>query len=76
MERSGAIFLENTEGVVIEGLDVNHVDGHGVTISGYNRRTVVKGNEISWVGGEGAKGANEAARRQLRLCGDWDPTRR
>ena len=51
LERRGAILLENTEQTTIQNVRINMVDGHGGTISGYNRNTTFKENHFSWVGG-------------------------
>eukprot|EP00935_MAST-01C_sp_MAST-1C-sp1_P002470 g2470.t1 len=50
LQRSGAIFLEGTEGVTIEGCKVIRCDGNGAFLSGYNRNASIVGSEFSFIG--------------------------
>ena len=50
LRRDGAVFLQGTEDVVVDGCVLERVDGNAVMISGYNRRAAVTRNEFAWVG--------------------------
>jgi hypothetical protein len=50
LARTGAVFLEGTEGVVVSNNLFTRVDGNAVFISGYNRGATVYGNEFVWIG--------------------------
>jgi hypothetical protein len=49
--REGAIYLENTEDVIVSDNELSQLGGNAVTVSGYNRRATVRGNHIHDVGG-------------------------
>merc|ERR1712079_743961 len=51
LERVGAIFIEGTEDVTIDGCVFDRLDGNGVMISGYNRRTTISNSDFSFIGG-------------------------
>eukprot|EP00759_Apiculatamorpha_spiralis_P016491 PhF_6_TR2266/c0_g1_i2/m.3917 len=50
LQRSGAIFLENTEDITIKECILEGLDGNAIMISGYNRRTLITKNNIMWTG--------------------------
>ncbi len=67
LERSGALRLEGTEGVVLEGNLFTKLDGNAVSINGYNRDVAVLRNEFlqlgqnavaSWGRADGNSGLN------------------
>ena len=49
--REAAIYLENTEDVIVSENELSQLGGNAVFISGYNRRITIKGNYIYDVGG-------------------------
>ena len=51
LERMGALFLEGTEGVAVEGCSFERLDGNGVMLSGYNRGAAVRDSSFAWLGG-------------------------
>jgi hypothetical protein len=51
MQRTAAVFLEGTDGVVIEGCQFKYLGGIGLMLSGYNRRHVVNASQFSYLGG-------------------------
>lgn len=51
--RGGAVFLKNTEGVRIEDCEFSDLGGNAIFISGYNRKTTVRGNHIVNTGASG-----------------------
>lgn len=50
LARSGAVFLQGTEGVVLNNNTYERLDGNGVFISGYNRDAEVSDSEFIWIG--------------------------
>ena len=50
LQRSGAILLEGTERVEIQGNLITRVDGNGIFLSNYNRNATIDSNEMSWIG--------------------------
>ena len=50
LHRGGAIFLERTEDVAVQGCTLRRLDGNGIFLSGYNRRALLEDNELSWLG--------------------------
>ena len=50
LQRSGAIFLEGTEGVIIRDNELTNLDGIGISINGYHRSLTVDHNDFSWIG--------------------------
>ena len=50
VQRSGAVLLEGTEGVVFASNEVTRCDGNGLFLSNYNRNTTIRENEFSWIG--------------------------
>ena len=51
LERMGAVFLQGTEGAVIEGCTFERLDGNAVMISGFNRNATVRHSDFSFIGG-------------------------
>lgn len=51
MAREAAIYLENTEDVIVSDNVLSQLGGNAVFVSGYNRRTLIKGNHIHDIGG-------------------------
>eukprot|EP01084_Bolivina_argentea_P030674 56800_1 len=51
LQRTGAIYLDNTEDVMITTNLLTRLDGNGVSINRYNRNVTVYKNEFSWIGG-------------------------
>lgn len=50
LARSGAVYLEGTEGVTVQGCTFTRVDGNAVSINAYNRNASIVGNEFVWLG--------------------------
>jgi hypothetical protein len=50
LQRSGALFLEGTDGVSISNVTMERNDGNAIMVSGHNLRTRIVGNEIRWTG--------------------------
>ena len=50
LQRSGAILIENSEDVVVDGNFFTRIDGNGISLNNYNRRAVFSNNDFSWVG--------------------------
>jgi len=50
LERQGVVLLEYTEDSLIIGNNFTRIDGNAVFLSGYNRRTVIRGNAFEWLG--------------------------
>jgi hypothetical protein len=48
VQRSGAVLLEGTEGVVFASNELTRCDGNGLFLSNYNRNTTIRANEFSW----------------------------
>jgi len=51
LDRFGAIFLQGTEGVMIDKCTFERLDGNAVMISGYNRHATVQNSDFSFIGG-------------------------
>jgi hypothetical protein len=45
------LFFEGTEGLTIEGCEMERLDGNGVMLSGYHRNATLRNNHIAWTGG-------------------------
>ena len=67
LQRSGAILLEGTERVEIQGNLITRVDGNGIFMSNYNRNATIDSNEMSWIG-DGAIAAWRPPRRIQFFC--------
>jgi hypothetical protein len=50
LHRGAALFIERTEGVTVESCIFQRLDGNGLQLSGYNRRSSVMRNEFAWIG--------------------------
>ncbi|XP_019849680.1 PREDICTED: uncharacterized protein LOC109580680 [Amphimedon queenslandica] len=50
LERTGALFFEGTENLLIESCIFEVLDGNGIMISGYNRFGNITTNEFRWLG--------------------------
>ena len=51
LDRFGAVFLQGTEGVEINGCVFDRLDGNAVMVSGYNRNATIQGSDFSYIGG-------------------------
>ena len=51
MAREAAIYLENSEDVIVSDNDLSQLGGNAILVSGYNRRIIIRGNHIHDVGG-------------------------
>lgn len=51
LDRTGAVFLQGTEGAIFDGCTFDRLDTNAVMISGYNRNTTVTNSEFSYIGG-------------------------
>eukprot|EP01048_Picozoa_sp_COSAG05_P025751 COSAG05_NODE_6702_length_918_cov_1.476190_1_plen_171_part_01 len=51
LDRYGAIFLQGTEGTIIDSCTIERIDGNGVMVSGYNRNATIQHSEFAYVGG-------------------------
>ena len=50
LQRSGALFMEGTEGTLVDACTFSRLDGNAITVSGYNRHVTISRNEIVWTG--------------------------
>ena len=53
LDRFAAVFLQGTEGVVIDNCTFTRLDGNAVMVSGYNRNATVQNSDFSYIGGNG-----------------------
>lgn len=51
LDRYGAIFLQGTEGTLVDGCTFERLDGNGVMISGYNRDVAIQNSDFAFIGG-------------------------
>lgn len=51
LHRSGAIRVEGSERVLVDGISMTRVDGNAISINNYNRNLSVTNSELSWIGG-------------------------
>merc|ERR1711988_1532419 len=51
LDRMAAVFLQGTEGAVIDSCTFERLDGNAVMISGYNRNATVQNSDFAFVGG-------------------------
>eukprot|EP00750_Incisomonas_marina_P033658 INCI9923.3.p1 GENE.INCI9923.3~~INCI9923.3.p1 ORF type:complete len:923 (-),score=130.23 INCI9923.3:2785-5553(-) len=51
LERFGALFFQNTEGLTIDACKVWRASGNGVMLSAYNQNATVSNSEFAWMGG-------------------------
>jgi len=49
-QRTGSIFIEGTENVLIQDSWFDRIDGNAILVSAYNRNTTILRNEFSWIG--------------------------
>ena len=49
--REAAIYLENTEDVIISDNELSQLGGNAILVSGYNRRITIRGNHLHDIGG-------------------------
>ena len=50
LERTGALFFEGTENLLVESCIFKVLDGNGIMVSGYNRFGNITTNEFKWLG--------------------------
>eukprot|EP01051_Picozoa_sp_SAG22_P018142 SAG22_NODE_2971_length_2059_cov_1.261735_1_plen_285_part_00 len=50
LQRSGAIFVDGTDGVVLDSLTMERNDGNAIMVSGHNLKTKIVGCDIRWTG--------------------------
>jgi hypothetical protein len=50
LQRAGAVFIEQTEGVTIANCTMERNDGNAIMVSGHNTGTVITANHILWTG--------------------------
>ena len=51
LDRYGAVFLQGTEGAVIDQCTFERLDGNAVFVSGYNRNATIQNSDFSYIGG-------------------------
>jgi hypothetical protein len=51
LDRTGAVFLQGTEGAVFHGCAFERLDGNAVMVSGYNRNATVEDSDFAFLGG-------------------------
>jgi len=51
LERRAAVFLQGTQGVIIDGCIFERLDGNGVMVSGYNRNATIQNSDFAFIGG-------------------------
>ncbi len=51
LDRFAAVFLQGTEGAVVDSCIFDRLDGNAVMISGYNRNATVQQSDFSYIGG-------------------------
>mmetsp|Transcript_5666 Transcript_5666/g.13013 ORF Transcript_5666/g.13013 Transcript_5666/m.13013 type:complete len:787 (+) Transcript_5666:23-2383(+) len=51
LDRFSAVFLQGTEGTLIEGCTFDRLEGNAVMVSGYNRDATVQSSDFSFLGG-------------------------
>jgi hypothetical protein len=51
LDRYAAVFLEGTEGAVVDGCTFDRLDGNAVMVSGYNRNATIQHSDFSYIGG-------------------------
>eukprot|EP00005_Dracoamoeba_jomungandri_P000463 CAMPEP_0174252392 /NCGR_PEP_ID=MMETSP0439-20130205/1880_1 /TAXON_ID=0 /ORGANISM="Stereomyxa ramosa, Strain Chinc5" /LENGTH=754 /DNA_ID=CAMNT_0015332915 /DNA_START=107 /DNA_END=2368 /DNA_ORIENTATION=+ len=73
LQRTGAVYLEGTENVVIDSCTFLRVDGNAVMISGYNRHATVSRSEFAWIGDTAIASWGNAVGSPVEGMG-WDGT--
>jgi hypothetical protein len=53
LDRFGAVFLEGTEGAMINNCTFERLDGNAVMVSGYNRNATIQNSDFAFIGGNG-----------------------
>jgi hypothetical protein len=51
LDRYAAVFLEGTEGAMVDGCTFERLDGNAVMVSGYNRNATIQMSDFSFIGG-------------------------
>lgn len=51
LDRYAAVFLQGTEGSMIDGCTFERLDGNAVMVSGYNRHATVANSDFAYLGG-------------------------
>lgn len=51
LDRYAAVFLQGTEGALVDGCAFDRLDGNGVMVSGYNRDATIHNCDFSYIGG-------------------------
>jgi hypothetical protein len=51
LDRYGAVFLEGTEGAIVDQCTFDRLDGNAVMVSGYNRNATIQMSDFSFIGG-------------------------
>jgi hypothetical protein len=51
LDRTAAVFLQGTEGVVFDKCVFDRIDSNALMVSGYNRNATVSNSEFSYIGG-------------------------
>jgi hypothetical protein len=51
LDRYAAVFLQGTEGSLIDSCNFERLDGNGVMVSGYNRDATIKNSDFAYLGG-------------------------
>merc|ERR1711988_1989974 len=51
LDRMAAVFLQGTQGAVIDSCTFERLDGNAVMVSGYNRNATVMGSDFAYIGG-------------------------
>lgn len=50
LQRTGALFFEGTESILVQECILERLDGNAIMVSGYNRNTTIYKNEFLWIG--------------------------
>lgn len=51
LDRYSAVFLQGTEGTLIDGCEFQRLDGNAVMVSGYNRDVTIQNSDFAYIGG-------------------------
>lgn len=51
LDRYSAVFLQGTEGTLIDGCQFQRLDGNAVMVSGYNRDVTIQNSDFAYLGG-------------------------
>ena len=44
--RTGAVFVQGTEGTLIDSCNFTRIDGNGIVVSAYNRHVTIQRSEV------------------------------